>query len=363
MSTTDLRELLERRIDDITPPAGDLAGARTTGRRIRRRRRTVTGTVAAAAVVAVGATALAVGTGTDDGGPAGADRTGDDAQYAALGALDFSNGARAYGETSGRFIHLGGRRFPARDLEWLDTDAVATSEGVVFYDRGRPMLLEPSGDFSVLDDAPITRADAFHPTAKADGSVVAWATLHDGTATITVHDLATGEDVASTDADCTGCRDLVIDAIDDGVVFVRDGDGTRTWDSATGEWADFAGPRTSVADVRNGVVLYDGPAPAEPGDWRLVAGAIDAQLTFDGGHVLSWSSTLAPTTPDGAPIVLPEGGAAGQWNIDSDGSILVFAYHDGGTTSLHDCEVPSGDCEELPVPEGDADVMFIGNDM
>lgn len=361
--TTDLRDLLDERIDAVPVIAGDLDRARSAGRRIRGRRRAAAGAVAAALVLAGGTAVLAL----DDGTSPGEDAAPDPTRWASLGALDFSEGARAYGDAS--FISLGGRKVPAEDLGWLDTDAVATSYGIVFYDNGRPILLEESGTFTPLVDGPLDRSPRFHPTAKADGvdPVVAWATMRDGQVTLTVYDLAAGEVVASTRPDCERCGDLVIDGIDNGAVFVRDRSGTRTWDSATGEWADFAGPGTRVADVRNGVVLYDGPAPTSPGDWRLVAGAVDAQLTLDGRHVLSWSSTLEPTG-DGEPIVLEEGpadgGGYGQWTIDTDGSVLVITLGRGGERVVHDCTVPAGSCVEVDafVPAG-GDPVFMGNDM
>jgi hypothetical protein len=360
----DLRDLIEERINAVPPAAGDLDRVRSAGRRIRGRRRAVIGAVAAGAVLAVGV-GVALGSGPD----AGEDTAPDSNDFSSsLGALDFSEGIRAYGDAT--FVSIGGREVPAEDLAWLDTDAAATSYGIVFYDAGRPMLLDESGSFSALVDGPLDRAPDFHPTAKADssGAVVAWATLQDGRATITAYDLAAGEVVASVEPDCGRCEDLVIDGIDQGVVFVRTGSGTRTWDSSTGEWADFAGQQTRVADVRNGVVLYDGPAPTSPGDWRLVAGAIDAQLTLDGEHVLYWSSTLEPTTPGGEPIVLDEGPANGQgygqWTVDTDGSVLVIGIGKGGKDVVYDCVVPSGTCVEIDSFDAiGGDPVFIGNDM
>lgn len=363
MSSNDLRELLAERIDAIPAPGGDLEQIRSTGRRIRSRRRAALGAGVLAVAAVVAGIALA-GTDTSD------DRDGregrDGAGFASLGDLDFDHGVRAYSD--GSSVYLGGRKFPAEDLAWLDTDAVATEHGIVFYDRGRPMLLDATGEVARLVDGPLDPSRGFRPTAKADASapLVAWGTREGGAATITVRDMVSGADLATTRLDCGRCADVVIDGIDRGVVFVRDRDGTRTWDSATGEWAEFAGPDTRVADVRNGVVLYDGPAPTHPGPWRPVGGAVDSQLTLDGGHVLSWSSTLRPTTPDGRPIVLeqgpPDGRGAGWWTVDTDGSVLVVTGGDG--YRVYDCLLPSGACEDLGAlrPTG-GDPMFIGNDM
>jgi len=364
--TIDLRDLIEERINAVPPAAGDIDRVRSAGRRIRRRRRTGVASVATALVLAGGTWAVIA---EDDPMP-GEDMAPDRTSFASLGALDFSEGVRAYGDP-GKFVSLGGRKIPAEDLEWLDTDAVATVSGIVFFDDGRPMLLDGSGDYTELVKGPLDQAPGFHPTAKAEAAepVVAWATLRDGQATITVRNLATGEDVANVRPDCDRCSDLVIDGIDGGVVFVRDSAGTRTWDSATGEWSDFAGSETRVADVRNGVVLYTGPVPTDPGEWSLVAGAVDSQLSYDGGHVLSWSSTLEPTTPDRAQIVLERGPAVGDgpgwWTFDTDGSVLVATGKNyGGDYTVYDCVLPAGACEEIGAlaPNG-GDPMFIGNDM
>ncbi len=361
--TIELRQLMEERINAMPSPAGDLDTVRSAGRRIRRRRRAVLGAAASSTVLAAGVVvAIAAGPGTDE------DTASDMTDFSSIGAIDLSDGIRAYGDAT--FVSIGGRRVPADDLAWLDTDAAATSYGIVFYDRGRPVLLDESGDFSPLVDGPLDRASDFHPTAKVDaaGSVVAWATLRDGQVTITTYDLASGDVVASVQPDCGRCDDLVIDGIDNGVVFVRDGSGTRTWDSGTGDWSEFAGPDTTIADVRSGVVLYDGPAPTGAGDWRLVPGAIDAQLTLDGEHVLYWSSTLEPTAPGGEPIVLDEGPADGQgygqWTIDSDGSVLVVTAGRSGKDLVYDCVVPAGDCVEIDSFEAiGGDPVFMGNDM
>lgn len=364
--TTDLRTALVERIDAAEPPPGDLARILHDGAAIRRRRRTVaTGTVGLALVV--GAGSLGFATMSDDGSGGGVDTSG----YASLGALDFSHGVRAYADP-GYEIHLGGRTFPADDLAWLDTDAVATPHGIVFFDAGRPVLLRETGDVVSLDDTAQEAPGGFHPTAKADadGDVVSWATWSEDVATITVRDMATGADLATTDVECgdAACTDVVVDGIDGGVVFVRDADGTRTWDIATEEWSDFAGPKTRVASARNGVVLYDGPAPTTPGEWELVPGAIDAELSFDGRHVLYWSSTLEPVDAGDRPIVIEQGPADGKgfgwWTFDTDGSVLVATGKDYGDFTVYDCEVPSGTCTALgPLDPKGGDPMFIGNDM
>lgn len=358
----DLSDLLAERLDDLPVPPPDLEAVRSAGRRLRRRRRTAAlGGAGAVVAAAVGlSAALSVVPDGDDGHPTR------DPAYASVGPLDFSAGARAYADP-GVEIHLGGRTFDYGELTYLDTDGVATPQGVVFFDAGRPMLLDARGEVSRLVDGPLDSPEGFHPTAKADrdGRVVAWATLRDGVATITVRDLVTGEDAGSTTLSCGACGELVIDGIDQGAVFVRDGAGTRTWSWESGDWKDFAGPRTRVADVRNGVVLHTGPAPAHPGDRLLVKGAIDAQLTLDGRYVLYWSSTLRPTHPEDEPVLLAVGprtmkSGVAWYAVDTDGSILVAT----ADRTVYDCVVAPGSCTELGRLTGEGgDPEFIGVDM
>ena len=122
----------------------------------------------------------------------------------------------------------------------------------------------------------------------------------------------------------------------------------------------LAGPKTRVADVRNGVLLYDGPAPDGPAaaTYRLVPGAIDAQLTYDGGHILYWSNRLE-STDGGTPIVLDQ--KATFFTVDTDGSILAVGAGEGSTDLVYDCEVPSGRCAELAsLDTRHGDPMFMG---
>ena len=359
--TSELRTALEDQLGAARVPPGDVARALRQGNRRRRLRRTV-------ATAAVGAVAVAVGfaaarlsapeVNTEVIDPAG------------VGQLDFSAGLRAYADPGGS-IFLGGRELDASDLEYLDTDATATSAGLVFYDRGRPMLLAESGEVRALMEGAVEVQDDFHPTAKADSTapLVAWATLRDGVATITVHDLASDTVVDSLDVDCGDCADLVIEALDDRVVLFRTDEETRMWEVGDESSQSFADAGTQVADLRNGVLLHDGPAPTSTASERFLAvrAPVDAQLTFDGRHVLNWSSLLQNTRSGEPPIRLevgPEEGL-GFWNIDTDGSVLVASlagkYPD---FVVHDCEIPSGECTKLgPLTPTGGDPMFIGNDM
>jgi hypothetical protein len=359
--STDLRRALAEHLDPVAPPHGDLVRVVREGRRIRSRRRAaVAGAVAAA--VAVGGLAA-----TQMVGPS--DQRAGESDVATDPVVGAAEGLRAYADPGGD-LRYGGRTVPTSGMERLDTDAAATPEGVVYYDAGRPMLLDLEGEVSPLVSGPVdVRAD-FRPTAKADStsSQVAVAVFRGGTPRIMVVDTATGELVDQVNLVCEGCT-VVIEAFDDGAVFFRDGTGTNVWDLDGNFARPFAGPDTSVADVRNGVVLYDGAAPEpEPGvgqrDYTYVPGAIDSQLTHDGAHVLAWSSTLAPTgAGDPLQLSVTEQDSATHWTIDTDGSVLV-ASQAGSATLVHDCDPASGTCTRIDALEvTGGDLMFLGNDM
>lgn len=344
--TTDLREVLRDELDHLPIPSGDLTRARARGTVIRRGRRA---TVAAVGVLAAGVVAGVLLLGSDTGSPAprGLDP---------VGRLDFSHGVRAYADP-GFVVHLGGREFPADSMDFIDTDAVATPYGVLYYDDGRPMLLDETGEFTDLE--PGADGASNHPAAKTDSQNpwVAYAVTQDGETEVVVRDLASDVVVGRHPVDGS----TVIDALDGGVVMLRTAEGTVAWDTGTDEVQAVAGARTRVADVRDGVLLYDGPVPDGPAasSYRLVPGAIDAQLTYDGEHVLSWSHRLESTT-GGAPIVLDQ--KATFFAIDTDGSILAATY--GHPATVYDCEVPTGRCTELgPLTTRGGDPAFIGTDM
>lgn len=362
--STDLRSALAEHLDAVTPPRGDLDGVVRRGTRRRRARR------GGAALVLAGAVAVVAVVVTGRLGGVVTDVTVPD--YTSVGPLDFDEGLRAYADP-GVEIHLGGRTFDASELEYLDTDAVATPYGVVFYDSGRPMLLGEDGDVEPLVEGPVESREGFHPTAKADSVLprVAVATLRDGIATITVRDMESGEDVGSLEVECGTCEGLVLDALDDGVVLYRTGEATYYWAGGESTPVEFAGPDTRVVDVRNHALLYDGPAPTSAAAERyiMIQAPVDAQLTFDGRYILDWSSVLRPTRSGADPVVLERGpkqtGALGFFAIDTDGSVLVAALTgDYPDYTVFDCEVPSGECAALgPLAPTGGDPAFIGNDM
>lgn len=357
----DLRDALADRLDPVVAPVGDLAAVMRHGRRLRARRRaTLAGSVAV--LLVIGGVAATQWLGSPDPDAA-------DGQVATQRAVATS-GLQAYADPGGA-LHFGGRLVVANALSYLDTDATATANGVVYYDAGRPMLLGLDGASNPFVGGQVQDPPEFHPTAKADSttSQVAVGIWRGGQAHLLVIDAKTRELIDQVSVVCDGCGPVVIEAFDDDAVFFRDGNGTSVWDLKGRFIRPFAGPETAIADVRNGVVLYDGPLPLpEPGEgertYRFVPGAIDAQLTHDGAHVLSWSSTLAPTV-GGAPLHLSvtEQDGATHWTIDTDGSVLV-ASRAGNLTRIDDCDAVTGACErvgELEVTGGD--LMFLGNDM
>ena len=357
----NLTDGLTEHLRDLTPPHPDLDRVVQQGR--RRRRTRLTAQVAAAVLVAgaLGGTAL-----TLRGG--GTDKVGD--PPFATAPLDLSHGLRAYADPGGQG-RMGGRSFSAKDLEQLDTDAAATDQGIVFFQDGRPFLLGESGKPQQLWSGPVDDPGGWHPTAKNDATTpaVAFAVRHGQEVTLVVRDLDTTATV-SLPVDCegpSGCDKLVVEGIDSGHVFVRTSAGTFVWRYTAGAGGDrlepFAGPRTRVADVRSRTVLYDGPRPTVTlAGWRYVAGAIDAQLTFDGSHVLYWSPDLKPVEAGGSTIHLDVPKGTQFFTVDTDGSILAATT--GDRARFFDCEVPSGTCEPIgALRMTGGDPMFIGNDM
>ena len=356
----NLTDELAAQLDAVTPPRPDL-GRVVQRARSRQRRRRLAGS--GAAVALVGLVAAGIGTGwVPELLPESTD------ELVATEPMDFGQGLRAFASPDGP-VSMGGRTFSAGELEALDTDAAATAYGVVYYRDGRPHLLGEDGSSTSLWDGPADSSGSWRPTAKsdADGRHVAFAVADGDTPTLVVRDLRSDE-VHSGALDCdaeAGCTGVVIDGIDGGTVFVRTSEGTFTWDylaAPDSGLARFAAPGTRVADARAGVVLYDGPPPDVPGDWRLVPGAIDAQLTFDGRHVLYWSATLQPTTPGEERLRLKAPESLVFFAMDTDGSVLAATA--GDPARVYDCPLPSGRCVRIgAMPTRSGDPVFMGSDM
>ncbi|MFN8192481.1 MAG: hypothetical protein U0R78_19055 [Nocardioidaceae bacterium] len=364
MNPTLLERELSTHLDALPVPPGDLMAVLRRARTLRRRR---IGAVTAAAVLVA-----AVG-----GGAVTALRWHpDDAVHdiAPLGTLDAEHGLRAYGDP-GHTIHLGGREVTdTGDFGWLDTDAVATPSGIVFFgSNGRALLLGLDGRTHTLGERPeASPSDDWHPSSAFDAqeSWVAWTEPTDGGVRVVVFDLAGRREVNDLVVPCAevDCDSVQVAGLDSGYAWVGTADGVRAWRIDSGGWTVAAPAATRIADARNRVVLYDerGPAPtALPDGWRAVAGPIDATLSFDGDYLLDWSSRLRPTSPGGRPLVLaqpPKPGDLAWWSFDTDGTVLVaVGYH---PSVVYDCPLSTEPCERIgELADEGGDPMFIGQDM
>jgi hypothetical protein len=360
-----LRAAIDEHVGAAPVPPADLDAVRSRGQAVRRRRTTGLAAAAVVLVVTVGGAVAAL-----DGS---ADRTRSDAPEPITG-LDYSSGLRAFAspDADGE-LWLGGRAMPRRERAYLDTDAVATSFGLVWFDRAEgATLLREDGTEEPLGTGPASGLPGFRPSAKADASRpwVALTSAGDDAVTVHVYDGEAGRVVATTDAPCGDrpkCQ-VTVDSLDQGMVFLRQADGTVVWDVERDTLTPFGPPDLRVADVRNGRVLWTGarpdPGPRSPvAGWPLTEGEIDAELSYDGRHVLYWSPVLEPTEPGGEPVRLDVDGAI-WFTFDTDGSVLAASQGRGSSAVVHDCEVPSGRCTEIgTIATRSGDPMFIGNDM
>jgi hypothetical protein len=362
-----LAPTITERVAAAQPPVPDLSDAVRRGRGLRRRRK-----VAAVVVVALVA----------GGGALAASDVWDRVArkpetFAPVGHLDYSEGLRAFAspDQDGE-VSIGGRSFPTEDMGYLDTDATATPYGLVFFDRAmQAHLLGQDGTDVRLAPAPSEQSSGVRLSAKADARLplVAFTQPAEGGVSVRLHDLDAGRTVDTMVVPCSGpsCEDVRVDGLDRGLVFVRTAGGTFVWDpGARGEkrWTLLGKGRFRVADARNGRVLWFAapPAPASDSpvaDWDFTRGQIDAELSFDGRHVLYWSSTLRPTEPGGTAIRLRAKNAV-WFTFDTDGSVLAAASGTGQRSPVFDCVLPSGACERIgSVTTRSGDPMFIGNDM
>lgn len=377
----ELTRTITEQVGRVAVPSPDLAGIRRRGR--ARRRPRVVGVVAAVAIASSGV--FLIGQALD--GPVGQEATPSrDLQpqrFDPVGSLNYSHGLRAFASPDeDGVLSLGGRRFAQTDMGYLDTDATATPHGLVFFDRAQQAhLLREDGTDATLAPAPTGSVANFQPSSKADARLplVAFTQPSDGGVRVLLHDLDAGRTIDAVQVSCfeADCQNVVVDGLDDGLVFVRTSNGTFVWNpDATGgdRWTLLGEGKFRVADVRNHRILwaYAAPSPAANGPvagWSLTQGEIDSQLSFDGEHVLSWSHTLQPTTPDGTPITLAVRDAT-WFTFDTDGSVLAAARrattgHAGVQVAVfYDCVIPSGTCHEIgTVTTQSGDPVFIGNDM
>jgi hypothetical protein len=368
-----LTDTIEHQLSTVTQPAPDLPGAVRRGRRIRRRRSLVAFALPVAAVTVL--TAVALGTAGTESTPPEAGSGPE--KFAPVGMLDYSEGLRAFAspDADGQ-VSIGGKSFPVKDKGYLDTDATATPFGLVFFDRaGQAHLLAQDGTDRTLAPAPTRKGAHVRLSAKADVRLPLVAFTQPGADGVAVllSNLDTARPVDRIDVPCAGseCEKVRVDALDQGLVFVRTGAGTFVWDPDArqdAQWTLLGKGAFRVADARDGHVLWSA-APAEPAadspvsDWKFIRGEIDAELSHDGRHVLYWSARLKPTTPAGRTIELSVKDAI-WFAFDTDGSVLAAVGGVGQRSTVYDCELPSGACERIgSVSTNSGDPMFIGTDM
>jgi hypothetical protein len=245
----------------------------------------------------------------------------------------------------------------------------------VFFDQAwQAHLLRDDGTDVTLAPAPSVSFADFRASSKADARMPLVAFTQPGADEVQVvlHDLRAGRTVDTLSVRCSGsdCQDVVVDGLDGGLVFVRTPDGTYVWNPGATEdanWTLLGTGEFRVADVHNQRILwaYAPPSPASKSPvatWDRTEGPIDAQLSFDGGHVLNWSRTLRPTTPDVSPITLAVQDAL-WFTFDTDGSVLAAAVRKQRGV-FYDCEIPSGICTHIGTVSAESgDPVFIGNDM
>lgn len=304
-----------------------------------------------------------------------------------------AEGLRVYMDPGRPEIHIAGKTVPfkleRREIfggNWsytgwdLDTEAAATPYGVVYFGKGdRPLLIDADGVQTPLAPAPKKRDTKFHPSVQFDAvrPLVVWSERDGGKVFIRLYDLKAGEFVGRRVIDCESdqsCRKTRVEAIDQGLVFVRTADGNHVWNpEVRGEasWTYLGGSR--IADVRDKVILMTGAPPARPAegpigdDWSFAKGEIEARLSFDGRWKLHRSARLEPVNDEDEPIVLKVPHAEHVF-FDTDGSVLVAVLETARSTSadyaMYDCELQSRSCSalgDLNVKGGDP--LFVGTDL
>ena len=363
-----VQQVIAERLDATTVPRADLDEVRRRAGVITRRRRTAIAAAAALVLVAAGGVGAIWRPTASEPPPAGRQ------------PADFSSGLRGFAWANGE-TWLGGRVFPPRELlpelgplrqvVHNVTLATPTEYGMFFFGRdSMPRLLGEDGSIEKIDTGPVDPVTApprgFVPTAATDSTSldVAFTAATDRGVEIVVYD-PSGRTVVDTITACAGsCADLRLVGFDGGAVVVAEPTGSRILRNA-GEWEAVAGPDTTILDVRNGVLLFQGrPPPTWPDD-RLVQGRPGWELSLDGQYLLT-QNALRPTGGGAARLDLPRppGTVDTIWaQFDTDGSLLIGAESLGDITSfyVYDCTLPALSCERIdegaPIP---GDLFFVG---
>lgn len=346
-------------LDGVPAPVPDVGVVRLRGRALRRRRRARRLATALALVSLVGVYATQLDTTTvtassELGRPAG--------------MLDASQGLRAI--WSGDALYVGGTTVPVPDDLMLDISASATPEGVVYPDSGnrwRFLSATTSRDEPLLE--PPARGENWWPSSAWD-STRPWVAVTrgngDGVEVAVVELGASPRVVARRTVACgSSCDEVVVEAADAGIVFVRTDAGTFAWQPPGNGWTLVGAEDFRLADARGGRLLWSGtpPTPDPDGpvaDWPVTKGAIDATLSLDGRYVLGWSPRLRPTGDD--PPVRVDSPGAHFFFFDTDGSVLTADLK--RRTTVRDCVLPSGRCKPVArMRTVGGDPQFLGADM
>ncbi|QCX27277.1 hypothetical protein [Nocardioides jishulii] len=301
-----LSDLMHDRADRLSPPVVDLDAVVSTGERLVRRRRALAGAGMATATAAVllGAVALPqLGPGNGPGRTPGS-------QFSFAGA--FADRSPAY--AVGTSFHVAGRDFT------VPTEVhafVQTTEGVVYADR-KGDVWSATGDERPFKVGSI---DPEEPRLTADGPRAAWAQPTDNGAELALLDQTEGSVVALPAS--AGPDAVDVYALDDEVVYARDGRDVVQWDTTEQE-STVLMPWTGdleLADVEQGLVAYRAQPSPESGD---VVSRV-TRTVGEGGEIAAWN--MLDLSDDGTRLL-------GETDPD------VFALFDVATGSHENVTVP-----------------------
>ena len=250
---------------------------------------------------------------------------------------------------------------PAAGFEGLDTDAAATPGGVVYYDAGRPMLLDLDGEIhpwspDAVDRSAATSTRRPRPTRPRPRSP--WPSLRDGEPRILVVDTETGRCVDAIDFVCDGLRRR------DRCVRRRCGVLPRRRRHQRCGTSTGTSPAPSPGRGRRSPTSATASCSTTAPCRSPSRASASATTPSSAGRSTPSSPTTVPTcSPGRAPWSRPGRGeplqlsvterdSASQWTVDTDGSILV-ASRAGSATRVDDCDPVTGACERVDVARGD----------
>jgi hypothetical protein len=343
--TEKLKTLLHDRAIAAEFAAPDLDSIVTRGDRTVRRRRGATGI--AAVLVTAGAVGVALTVG-DGSGPKAVDPATDPVSVAA-----------ATWATGSTLHTLQGSSDVGHPIEVY----VRTAAGFAFTD--------PDGVVRTLVDGVVTevgRSDPDRPrlVADVDGSLVAWTDTSGSKPTYLVTDLAGGPTVLLDDslepgADLSEAGPVILDAVDDRTVYLRDGRGAVALEVDTGETTvvdPSAKDWPEIVAAEDGLIAFSGNDGVEvrtPGREPVtLAGGFGDTAAFspDGRWVTvdaDQPRVYDARTGELQTFALEDEFATGFEWLDEDTLVLIAAETPKSPMRLLTCEVPDGACSEASV--------------